>query len=65
LKPYKCITTLSRLSYILSWWKCVRMAMLSKQDHNRTQVASSTHEISEWCSLMEEWLVIKLISTLI
>jgi hypothetical protein len=28
------------------------MAMLSKQDHGRSRVASSTHEISGLCSLL-------------
>jgi hypothetical protein len=46
MKPYKCITTLSMLSLILSWWKSIRMAMLSKQDHSR--VAGSTHEIQDF-----------------
>jgi hypothetical protein len=65
MKPYKCITTLSMLSLILSWWKSVRMAMLSKQDHGRSQVAGSTHEIQDFDPYWLEWLVIKFISTLI
>jgi hypothetical protein len=52
LELEKCITTLSRLSLILSWWKSLRMAMLSKQDNGRSRVAGSTHEISELCSLL-------------
>jgi hypothetical protein len=47
-----CITTLSRLSLILSWWKFVRMSMLSKQDHSRSRVTASTREISGLCSLL-------------
>jgi hypothetical protein len=52
LKPYNCITTLSKLSLILSWWKFVRMAMFSKQDHRRSRVAGSTCEISGLYSLL-------------
>jgi hypothetical protein len=32
--------------------KPVRMAMLSIQDHGRSRVAGSTHEISGLCSLL-------------
>jgi hypothetical protein len=40
------------MSSSLSWWKSVRMAMLSKHDHVRSQVAGSTHKISGPCSLL-------------
>jgi hypothetical protein len=30
----------------------VEMTMLSKQDHGRSQVVGSTHEISKLCSLL-------------
>jgi hypothetical protein len=41
------------------------MAMLSKHDRDRSRVAGSTHEISGLCSFWLEWLVIKLMRTLI
>jgi hypothetical protein len=39
------------------------MAMLSKQDHGRSQVADSTHEIQNFDHYWLEWLIIKLMST--
>jgi hypothetical protein len=53
LEPQRYITTLFKLSLILSWWKSIRMAMLSKQDHGRSRVAGSTREISGLCSLLD------------
>jgi hypothetical protein len=41
------------------------MAMLSKQDCGRSQVAGSTREIPDFDRYWLEWLIIKLISTLI
>jgi hypothetical protein len=41
------------------------MDKLSKQDHGRSLVASSTHEIQDFDPFWLEWLVIKLISSLI
>jgi hypothetical protein len=42
-----------------------RMAMLSKQDHGRSREAGSTHEIQDCDPYWLQWLVIKLIRTLI
>jgi hypothetical protein len=41
------------------------MAMPSKQDHNRSQVANSTRETQDCDPFRLEWLVIKLMRTLI
>jgi hypothetical protein len=41
------------------------MAMLSKQDHGRGPVAGSTPETQDFDHCWLEWLIIKLISTLI
>jgi hypothetical protein len=41
------------------------MAMLSKQDHDRSRVAGFTHEIQDFDHYWLEWLIVKLISTLI
>jgi hypothetical protein len=40
------------------------MAMLSKQDHGRSRVAGSTHEILGLDPFWLEWLILKLISDL-
>jgi hypothetical protein len=40
------------------------MTMLSKQDHGRSRVTGSTHEISGLRSFWLEWLVLKWISDL-
>jgi hypothetical protein len=45
--------------------KTVRLAMLSKQDHDRAWMAGSTHEIQDFDPYWLDWLVIKLIRTLI
>jgi hypothetical protein len=41
------------------------MAMLSKHDYGRSRVAGSTREIQDFDHYWLEWLIIKLISTLI
>jgi hypothetical protein len=43
----------------------IGMAMPSKQDHNRSQVANSTRETQDCDPFRLEWLVIKLMRTLI
>jgi hypothetical protein len=41
------------------------MAMLSKHDHGRNRVAGSTYEIQGFDHYWLEWLIIRLIGTLI
>jgi hypothetical protein len=41
------------------------MAMLSKQDHGRSRVAGFTHETQDFDHYWLEWLIIKLINSLI
>jgi hypothetical protein len=60
----ECISTLSRLSLILSWWKSIRMVVLSKQADGRSWEAGFTREISGLWSLLVRVVGYKLVKHL-